>query len=131
MTRIRPAPGHWAWRATNLLNAWRSEGRRNALAVRIAESEATDAVTREAALVIALRVDLARAWRHLRPLEQEAIALTARDGLTGQQAADLLGISHTAYRIRLSRARRTLRHHLDQPSSAPASRARPQEGIAR
>ena len=59
------------------------------------------------------RVDLAAAWPRLSPVHQEAIALAVLDGLTGPEAALVLGISPTAFRLRLSRARRSLRRHLE------------------
>lgn len=55
--------------------------------------------------VVAL-ADLARAWNRLTAAHQEALSLTCWDGLTGAEAAIVLGISPVAYRIRLSRARR-------------------------
>jgi RNA polymerase sigma-70 factor (ECF subfamily) len=47
----------------------------------------------------------------------EAIAVSVLDGLTAPEAAAVLGISSTAFRLRLSRARRTLRRHVD-PTTA-------------
>ena len=69
--------------------------------------------------LVATRLDLAAAWRRLTAVHQEALALTAWDGLTSPQAAAVLGISPTAYRLRLSRARRALRAHLHHSPSAP------------
>ncbi|MCE0486051.1 RNA polymerase sigma factor [Ornithinimicrobium sediminis] len=94
-----------------LANARRGDQRREALRVRIADAR-PPGVTLDAEDV-AHRVDLAAAWRRLRPVDQEALALTAWDGLTGPQAAAVLGVTPTAYRLRLSRARRALRRHLD------------------
>ncbi|MGD8150209.1 sigma factor-like helix-turn-helix DNA-binding protein [Ornithinimicrobium sp. Y1694] len=54
-----------------------------------------------------------RAWSRLSPRHQEAIALTAWDDLTSDQAGHVLGISATAYRARLARARSALRSHLE------------------
>jgi RNA polymerase sigma-70 factor (ECF subfamily) len=58
-------------------------------------------------------VDLAAAWRRLTSVHQEALSLTVWDGLTGSQAAAVLGISPVAYRIRLSRARNALQALMD------------------
>lgn len=64
------------------------------------------------------RVDLTRAWRLLSAVHQEALALAVFEGLRAPQAAAVLGISPVAFRLRLSRARRVLRLHLDhQPQS--------------
>lgn len=51
-------------------------------------------------------------------MHQEAIALAVLDGLTGPEAALVLGISPTAFRLRLSRARKSLRRHLEPNPSA-------------
>jgi RNA polymerase sigma-70 factor (ECF subfamily) len=45
-------------------------------------------------------------------VHQEAIALAVLDGLTAPEAALVLGISPAAFRLRLSRARRSLRRHI-------------------
>lgn len=106
-----------------LANARRGAERREALAVRIAEAGDLESPARAAVLdadLIARRLDVADAWRRLRPADQEALALTVWDGLTGQQAASVLEISHTAYRLRLSRARKALRAELDA-GPAPAT----------
>lgn len=109
----------------HLLNTRRGDRRRQALAVRLAEAapappaSGDDDRTADAA---ARRVDLARAWQRLSAGHQEAIALTALDGLSAPRAAEVLGISPVAYRLRLSRARRALRLHLDHlPRTAPAA----------
>lgn len=110
----------------HLLNTRRGDRRRLALAVRLADAALDppgaghdDDRTAEAAV---RRVDLARAWQRLSAGHQEAIALTALDGLSAPRAAEVLGISPVAYRLRLSRARRALRLHLDHlPRTAPAT----------
>lgn len=55
------------------------------------------------------RADSAAAGPLLSATDQEAIALAVLDGLTAPEAAAVLGISSTALRLRLSRARRTCR----------------------
>lgn len=95
-----------------LLNEHRGEQRRRALGVRLAVAStalATDADT-EGPLS---RVDLSRAWRLLSEVHQEVLALAVYEGLRAPQAAVVLGISPVAFRLRLSRARRALRLHLD------------------
>ncbi|MCH8627200.1 sigma-70 family RNA polymerase sigma factor [Arsenicicoccus piscis] len=110
-----------------LLNARRGEQRRTALTVRLADvSPRTQTVDPELA---AQRVDLARAWQRLSAVEQEALALTVLDDLTSPQAARVLGISPAAYRLRLMRARRALRHHLDASDPAAASAALAKETL--
>jgi RNA polymerase sigma-70 factor (ECF subfamily) len=113
-----------------LLNAQRGEGRRDALAVRVTVRAAVaadgDAVpsTAEADAVAAL-VDLAVAWRGLTRGHQEALSLTVFEDLSSAQAAVVLGITATAYRLRLLRARRTLRARLGRPDVAPRPAALP------
>ena len=91
-------------------NARRSEERYAAVAVRIADTPLDPGDHPE---LVAHRVDLAAAWPRLSATYQEAIALSVLDGLSAPEAAVVLGISATAFRLRLSRARRTLRRHVD------------------
>lgn len=102
-----------------LLNTRRGLGRQDALAVRIAgvspPGEA-DVAEDDAA---AQRLDLAAAWRRLTAGEQETLSLTVFEDLTSPQAARVLGITAASYRLRLLRARRALRRHLEQ--AAPCS----------
>ncbi|WP_432906448.1 RNA polymerase sigma factor [Micromonospora matsumotoense] len=114
--------------AHNLLrNRQRSEQRQQKLVLRILREPA--GYTGGDADAVAAHVDLARAWQHLSPADQEALTLTAIEDLTGPQAAHVLGISRTAFSLRLLRARRRLRQHLRQqqepgPAPSPAT-ARP------
>lgn len=94
-----------------LLNHRRGHHRRIALGVRIADAAASHLGCDDDAT--AARLDLARAWERLRPEEQEVIALAAFEQLPSRLAAQVLGISPAAYRIRLHRARTSLRRRLD------------------
>lgn len=109
-----------------LQNARRREGRQDAVSVRLAEAAPSAAGTRESPEAVADRVDLAAAWPRLSAVHQEAIALAVLDGLTAPEAALVLGISPVAFRLRLSRARRSLRRHLEPSPSA----GRPSGGLA-
>lgn len=106
-----------------LLTSHRGEQRREALGVRLAE--AAPLRPDEAGVDgVVSRVDLARAWRLLSAAHQEALALAVLDDLRAPQAAAVLGISPVAFRLRLSRARRALRLHLDhlpQPAGPPVA----------
>jgi RNA polymerase sigma-70 factor (ECF subfamily) len=103
-----------------LQNTRRRDIRHDAVAVRLAEGrDSADGADQHPDLV-AHRVDIAAAWPLLSAVHQEAIALSVLDGLTAPEAAAVLGISPTAFRLRLSRARRTLRRHVD-PVDAIAS----------
>lgn len=109
-----------------LLNSRRGARRQVALGVRLADAERVQALGSGAvgsaavaskaadhgASEVALRVDLERAWRELSDVHQEALALSAFEGLDSHEAAAVLGITATAFRLRLSRARKTLRSAL-------------------
>jgi RNA polymerase sigma-70 factor (ECF subfamily) len=101
-----------------LQNSRRREDRQEALAVRLADVARVPADAGEHPDLVASRVDIAAAWPLLSPAHQEAIALSVFDGLTAPEAAAVLGISSTAFRLRLSRARRALRHHVDSTTTA-------------
>lgn len=107
-----------------LLNAQRSDRRQEAVAVRIGEGQdiAAEGTTHLDVDLIARQADLAAAWRRLSPTDQEVLALALWEDLPSPQAARVLGISPTAYRLRLSRARRALRRLLE-PSSTPGPAA--------
>ncbi|AGZ40940.1 RNA polymerase sigma factor [Actinoplanes friuliensis] len=115
--------GARAWLFTvahNLLrNRQRSEQRQQNVALRILRQPEGPAAGDADA--VAAHVDLTRAWQRLSPADQEALALTAIEDLTGPQAAHVLGITRTAFSLRLLRARRNLRRHLrHQPAPSPA-----------
>src|SRR3954447_8471490 len=98
-------------------NTRRRDNRHDAVAVRLAEVRHGAADAGLHPDLIAHRVDIAAAWPLLSALHQEAIALSVVDGLTAPEAAAVLGISSTAFRLRLSRARRTLRRHVDSSAA--------------
>lgn len=98
-----------------MLNRRRGDDRRRALEVRLAADGGATDRTGDGADAVARRVDLARAWRRLSAGHQEVLALTVLDGLDAPRAARVLDISPVAFRLRLSRARRALRAHLDHP----------------
>ena len=95
-----------------LQNSRRRGDRHDAVAVRLAEFRHSPDAGQHPDLV-AHRVDIAAAWPLLSAVHQEAIALAVLDGLSAPEAAVVLDISATAFRLRLSRARRTLRRHVD------------------
>ncbi len=49
------------------------------------------------------------------------MSLTVFDDLSSLQAGRVLGISAASYRLRLLRARRALRRHLDSPQRSSAA----------
>lgn len=101
-----------------LLNTRRGQERQSALAVRIAESAPPSSLagTPDSDLVTA-RLDLASGWRRLSESDQEALALSVFEELTSPQAAQVLGITAAAYRLRLMRARRALRREVEVAGS--------------
>jgi RNA polymerase sigma-70 factor, ECF subfamily len=107
-----------------LLAKRRTDNRGQALSVRIATQAAVAGQTLEHDDLVATSVDLAKAWGRLTAVHQEALSLSVWEGLTAAQAAQVLGISPVAFRIRLSRARRLLRRHLGTPPDAAAADAR-------
>ncbi len=57
-------------------------------------------------------LSLSKAWSKLSPFEREAIALSAFEGLSNQDAAKVLEISPNAFTQRLAKARAKLRANL-------------------
>src|SRR3954447_12248331 len=102
-----------------LQNTRRREDRHDAVAVRLAEVRQGPADSGHQPDLVASRADIAAAWPLLSATDQEAIALAVLDGLTAPEAAAVLGISATAFRLRLSRARRTLRRRIGSTVDDP------------
>lgn len=103
-----------------LQNTRRREDRQDAVAIRLADVRHGPADAGLHPDLVACQADIAAAWPLLSPTDREAIALSALDGLTAPEAGAVLGISSTAFRLRLSRARRSLRRQVDS-STAGAS----------
>jgi RNA polymerase sigma factor (sigma-70 family) len=68
--------------------------------------------------------ELRAALLELSPLDREAVVLTAWFDLSSADAAQALGITPAAFRMRAARARRRLRDALAQPT--PTTQERPQ-----
>lgn len=103
-----------------LLASRRSDQRRDALAVRVADDQGPGGqVVADDADVVARRLDLAAAWRRLDAADQEVLGLTVFEDLTSPQAGSVLGITGAAYRLRLMRARRALRRQLAPAAPRP------------
>lgn len=71
------------------------------------------------AAAVAEREALLRGLAALGDADREAVLLVAWDGLTPAQAADVLGCSPAAFKMRLSRARRRLTRAADGTPTAP------------
>jgi len=91
-----------------LLNTARRERKQETLPVRLAEGGPVLIDGGHSADLVATRVDIARAWGSLKSVHQEALSLAVFDGLSAPEAAIVLSISPTAFRLRLSRARKSL-----------------------
>lgn len=109
-----------------MANARRSDRRRHALGARLAQVDASSG--RRADDTAEPSFDVSLAWKRLAKTDQEALALTLLDGHTSAQAAQVLGTTSVAYRLRLSRARRRLQGLLEEgrptiSDPAPATRA--------
>jgi len=83
-----------------LQNTRRREYRHDAVAVRLSDVRHGPADAGHHPDLVACRVDIAAAWPLLSASDQEAIALAVLDGLTAPEAAAVLGISSTAFRLR-------------------------------
>ncbi|HZC69195.1 MAG TPA: sigma-70 family RNA polymerase sigma factor [Jatrophihabitans sp.] len=92
-----------------LANANRSEQRRTRLALRIADTNATNG---QAADDDAASDAVARALAQLPDRDREVLTLSAWYGLTADEAAQALGCSRSAYAVRLHRARHRLADRL-------------------
>lgn len=86
----------------------RTRHRRSALQLRVGSDLAHRAPGQFADSADAT-LDVRQAWARLGLKDREAITLVAWDGLTGDQAARVLGVTRSAFAVRLSRARRRLR----------------------
>lgn len=107
-------------------NTRRRERRQDAVAVRLAEARHGPADAGQHPDLMVCRADIAAAWPLLSASDQEAIALSVFDGLNAAEGAAVLGISSAAFRLRLSRARRNLRRHVDSsPAPNPYPGAHP------
>lgn len=135
MPRVEDDTRAWIFGiARNLvMNEHRGVQRRQALGVRLADDAhagSLDADLHADLDAVASRVDLSRAWRLLSEVHQEVLALVIFEQLQAPQAAAVLGISPVAFRLRLSRARRALRIHLDHLPQSSAPRATASERTA-
>lgn len=124
LPRLHDDARAWVFGITRniLLNKQRGEQRRRALGVRLTDATTFRYADSDADLVVS-RLDLGKAWSLLSEVHQEALGLAVFEELRAPQGAAVLGISPVAFRLRLSRARRALRLHLDhmpQPSGTPA-----------
>jgi RNA polymerase sigma-70 factor (ECF subfamily) len=98
-----------------LMHSQRSAVRRSALAVKVQDDFGVSGRGQAPATadLSNLALDFQQAWQALSSTDQEAISLTAFEGLTAAQAANHLGISVAAFKFRLHSARKRLRKLTD------------------
>lgn len=97
-----------------LMQEHRTLARRGALAVRVANDAELE--SRCHAAGVDSLTDLSRAWHSLELKDQESLSLATWEGLTSKEAAQVLGITAQAFRVRLMWARRHLAQALESPN---------------
>jgi RNA polymerase sigma-70 factor (ECF subfamily) len=106
-----PLPWLVATTRRTLANQRRAASRQDRLAQRLVAPNGTLDDTAAAAQDTG---GVGAALRRLSPIDREALALVAWEGLTPTQAARSLGCSQTAFRVRLHRARRRFETALER-----------------
>ena len=99
--------------ANVIANEYRSTRRRHDLDRRLAHEAAADVAAADPAEGLARRDTFSVAFARLGEPEREVLRLAAWDGLGVREAAQVLGCSPGAYRVRLHRARRRLAKQLE------------------
>jgi RNA polymerase sigma-70 factor (ECF subfamily) len=108
-----PLPWLYAIAANVIADQYRSTRRRHDLDRRLVHEARAEASGTDPAESVALRDAFAVAFARLTTAEQEVLRLVAWDGLDVGEAAQVLGCSQGAFRVRLHRARRKLTRQLD------------------
>ena len=98
---------------------FRSESRREALAVRLQGSLDRDADA-DAAAEVSEREHVIAAFAALRERDRDVLMLVAWDGLSPVEAAKVLGVTRLAFTVRLHRARRRLERGLERVDELPS-----------
>jgi RNA polymerase sigma-70 factor (ECF subfamily) len=108
-----PLPWLYAIAANVIADQYRSTRRRHDLDLRLAHEARAGAPGADPAESLALREAFTAAFARLSEGEREVLRLVAWDGLDVRDAAQVLGCSQSAFRVRLHRARRKLARQLD------------------
>lgn len=106
-------PWLYAIAANVIADQYRSTRRRHDLGARLAHEARADTQGSDPAESLAHRDAFATAFAQLEEQEREVLRLVAWDGLEAREAAQVLGCSQGAFRVRLHRARRKLAKRLD------------------
>jgi RNA polymerase sigma-70 factor, ECF subfamily len=111
-----PDPGlPWLYGiALNVIANQRRAATRQGNVARRLGSERSVAISPDPAELVVRRSSFATAFAKLGEEDREVLRLVAWDELTPREAAQALGCSHVAFRVRLHRARRRLGKHLDE-----------------
>lgn len=126
LDRVPPEPLPWLLvvARNTIANQRRATGRRDALTVELAGFAAVVTTAAAPDVGVVERQALLRALAALSAAEREALLLVGWDGLEAADAAAVAGCSVTAFRMRLSRARRRLAAAADEapePTGPPHS----------
>ncbi len=118
---IPPEPRGWliVTARNTIRNRYRTQARAVALEVRL--QQITQLAAESADVTAERRADLLTALSALTDDEREAILLVSWDGLTGTEAAKVLGCSHGALRVRVHRARQKMAAALGDAAPNPVS----------
>ncbi len=93
---------------------FRSESRREALALRLRTARGGGAEPADLSGPVAARDEVLTAFATLGERDREVLRLVTWDGLDAEEAAEALGITKLAFAVRLHRARRRLREQLER-----------------
>jgi RNA polymerase sigma-70 factor, ECF subfamily len=108
-----PLPWLYGVALKTLANQRRGQDRRRRLAERVAAAELVAPLPVDPSESLARRSSFAAAFARLEEGDREVLRLLAWDGLDPREAAQVLGCSPGAFRVRLHRARRRLRKQLE------------------
>jgi RNA polymerase sigma-70 factor, ECF subfamily len=92
---------------------FRSEARRQALALRLRAVQCSDAADGDLSGTLAERHQVLAAFAALGERDREVLRLVTWDGLSAAEAAEVLGVTKLAFAVRLHRARKRLAQALE------------------
>lgn len=92
---------------------FRSEARRQALALRLRAARGSDATEADLSGPLAERDQVLAAFAALGERDREVLRLVTWDGLSAAEAAEVLGVTRLAFAVRLHRARKRLARALE------------------
>jgi RNA polymerase sigma-70 factor (ECF subfamily) len=116
-----------AWLFTILVNLVRSDARRDkARGTVVTIDDYRQLISSPAAQDDALRMrDLRRAFSRLAAPFQEVLILVTLEGLSYEEAAEVIGVPVGTVRSRLFRAREQIKRHMEEPAREVPGKSRP------